>query len=110
MPPPPGLKTIPRESHNDDITCLKFHNDKKDVLATDGLGNVLDLLQLDEDEALVTIPLAMHTQTKRVSAVEHCGCWTHTVLDRSSICHGIRRSGHGGYVGHVGQCDSLGPV
>jgi len=103
------------ESHNDDITCLQFHNDKKNILATgstDGLVNVLDLSQPDEDEALVTshntedsvgrvvwyskkgdtMQLAIHTHTEEIQLWNTEDVGPHTVLDRSSICHGVRRS------------------
>lgn len=43
------------ESHIDDVTCLSFHSNKRDILAsgsTDGLINVFDLIQPSEDLAL----------------------------------------------------------
>lgn len=102
------------ESHNDDITSLQFHRDKKDILATgstDGLVNVLDLSQASEDDALVTshntedsvgkvvwysrkedtMQLAIHTHTEEIQLWNTDSVGPHTVLDRSSICHGIRR-------------------
>ena len=103
------------DTHNDDITSLKFHGDKKDILAsgsTDGLVNVLDLSQPDEDEALITshntndsvgrvvwysrkedtMQLAIHTHTEEIQLWDTDSVGPHTTLDRSSICHGIRRS------------------
>lgn len=45
------------ESHMDDVTCLTFHPDKRNVLAsgsTDGLMNIFDLTQSSEDLALTS--------------------------------------------------------
>ena len=102
------------DSHNDDITSLQFHRDKKDILATgstDGLVNVLDLSQGSEDDALVTshntedsvgrvlwysrkgdpMQLAIQTHTEEIQLWNTDDVGPHTVFDRSSICHGIRR-------------------
>jgi len=102
------------DSHNDDITSLQFHRDKKDILATgstDGLVNVLDLTQESEDDALVTshntedsvgrvvwysrkgdpMQLAILTHTEEIQLWNTDDVGPHTVLDRNSICHGIRR-------------------
>ncbi|XP_017012479.2 WD repeat-containing protein 89 [Drosophila takahashii] len=45
------------ESHEDDITSVRFHTQNPDLLATgsvDGLINVFDVKEADEDEALLT--------------------------------------------------------
>ena len=103
------------DTHSDDITTLQFHGDKKDILAsgsTDGLVNVLDLSQPDEDEALVTshntedsvgrvvwytrkgdtMQLAIHTHTEEIQLWDTDSVAPHTHLDRGKVCHGIRRT------------------
>ncbi|TSV02084.1 WD repeat-containing protein 89 [Bagarius yarrelli] len=52
-----GLLGVYSESHNDDITVVRFHPKQADRLAsgsTDGLVNVFDLSLGEEDNALVT--------------------------------------------------------
>ena len=46
------------ESHKDDVTSVRFHPDKKDVMAsgsTDGQINLFDISQPEEDEALLDL-------------------------------------------------------
>lgn len=55
------------ESHMEDVTCLAFHADKQDVLAsgsTDGLINIFDLTQPSEDSALT---YSLNTESSVVS-------------------------------------------
>lgn len=57
------------ESHMDDVTCLAFHPNKRDVLAsgsTDGLINIFDLEQTSEDSALC---YSLNTESSVVSHI-----------------------------------------
>lgn len=59
------------ESHMDDITCLTFHPNKRNILAsgsTDGLMNIFDLMQSSEDLAL-TSSLNTESSVVRKSAL-----------------------------------------
>jgi len=99
----------------DDITSVQFRPGSDNILATgctDGLVNILDVSVSDEDEALVTSHntldsvarllwystskdednLAIQTHTEAVQLWHTPDCSTHTVLDRDSVCHGIRRT------------------
>ena len=105
------------DTHNDDITSLQFHREKKDILAsgsTDGLVNVLDLSESDEDDALVTshnaedsvgrvvwynskgdkdtMNLSIQTHTEEIQLWDTDSVGPHTHLDRENFCHGIRRT------------------
>lgn len=55
------------ESHTDDVTTLAFHPTRRDVLAsgsTDGLVNIFDLTQPNEDSALMH---SLNTESSVVS-------------------------------------------
>jgi len=103
------------DTHNDDITSIKFNKEKTNLLATgstDGQVNVLDLSMSDEDEALYTshntessvnklvwytkkknaTQLAIHTHTEEIQLWDIDSVGPHTSLTRENICHGIRRS------------------
>ena len=103
------------ETFNDDITSLSFRPGPGETLATgctDGLVNILDLSEGDEDEALLT---SHNTQDSVASVVwystsktgDNLAIQTHTesvqlwrtedvtarhVLSREQVCHGIRRT------------------
>ena len=103
------------ESHSDDVTSLEFHPNHPSTLAsgsTDGQVNIFDVSQPDEDAALVTshqtedsvarlcwysrkgqdqqLAIATHTEELQLWSTEAEG--PHTMLSRSALCHGIRRS------------------
>jgi len=102
------------ESHEDDITCIKFHPSNNDSLAsgsTDGLVNVFDLSQGKEDDALISCHntedsvSSLHWFTKKESP-RYLAISTHTEgiqlwdtdhyqpyqsFSRSDVAHGIRR-------------------
>ena len=104
------------ETHCDDITSVKFRPGEDTILATgctDGMVNILDLSEKDEDEALVTSlntgdsvsrlawysnskgntdNLAILTHTEAVQLWHTTDCGPHTSLDRDLVCHGIRRT------------------
>ena len=104
------------ETHCDDITSVSFRPGEENILATgctDGLVNILDLSEKDEDEALVTSlntgdsvsrcvwysntrgdtdNLAILTHTEAVQLWHTPDCGPHTSLDRDLVCHGIRRT------------------
>ena len=104
------------DSHCDDITSVQFKPGSENILATgctDGLVNILDVAVSDEDDALVTSHntqdsvarllwystskgdednLAIQTHTEAVQLWHTPDCSAHTVLDRDSVCHGIRRT------------------
>ena len=104
------------ETHCDDITSVQFKPGSENILATgctDGLVNILDVAVSDEDDALVTSHntqdsvarllwystskgdednLAIQTHTEAVQLWHTPDCSAHTVLDRDSVCHGIRRT------------------
>lgn len=70
------------ESHIDDITCLTFHPDKRNILAsgsTDGLMNIFDLIQSSEDLAL-TSSLNTESSVDRLGWLTDDSLWctTHT--------------------------------
>jgi WD40 repeat protein len=55
------------ESHSDDVTAVRFHPEKFNSLATgstDGLLNIFDLLQPNEDDALL---YSLNTESSVVS-------------------------------------------
>lgn len=73
------------ESHDDDITDVKFHPKNPDAImscSTDGLLNVYDLKQNTEDDALIgsfnTESSAASLNWFRRSNTDHVGCVTHT--------------------------------
>lgn len=103
------------ESHQDDVTTVRFHPDKADVLATgstDGQTNVFDISQKDEEDALTV----SHNTEDSVAQVSwfakkddyrYLSIMTHTegiqlwdteegapykIFCRSDVAHGIRRS------------------
>jgi WD40 repeat protein len=103
------------DSHSDDITTLAFNSEAKDSLAsgsTDGLVNVFDLSQPDEDSALVTShntedsvaglvwysrkgehrQLAITTHTESVQLWDTEDFSPHTVFSRENVSHGMRRT------------------
>ena len=104
------------ETHCDDITSVRFRPGEDNILATgctDGMVNILDLSEKDEDEALVTSlntgdsvsrlawytntkgntdNLAILTHTEAVQLWHTPDCGPHTTLDRDLVCHGIRRT------------------
>lgn len=73
------------ESHDDDITDIKFHPTNPDTMlscSTDGLLNVFDLKQNTEDDALIK---SLNTENSastltwfRSNNADHVGCLTHT--------------------------------
>ncbi|XP_076636519.1 WD repeat-containing protein 89 [Colletes latitarsis] len=70
------------ESHMEDVTCLAFHSNKQDILAsgsTDGLINVFDLTQPSEDCAL-TYSLNTESSVDRIGWLNEDNLWctTHT--------------------------------
>jgi len=96
--------------HSDDVTCLKFSDDAQDTLisgSTDGLVNVLNLSNPDEDEALAwshntgdsvagvcwkdsdTVVVSTHTEAVQMLGVE---TEVRHVLSREKICSSIKRS------------------
>ncbi|XP_023321139.1 WD repeat-containing protein 89 isoform X2 [Eurytemora carolleeae] len=103
------------ESHEDDITCIKFHPEKNDSMAsgsTDGLVNVFDLNEGKEDDALLTCHntedsvSSLHWFSKK-NNLRYLGIATHTesiqlwdtddyqpyqTIARSDVCHSIRRT------------------
>lgn len=103
------------DSHSDDITTVTFNPSNKDSLATgstDGLVNVFDLSESDEDSALVTSHntedsvsglvwysrkqesryLAILTHTESVQLWDTEAYSPYTVLTRGDVTHGIRRA------------------
>ncbi|XP_013192655.2 WD repeat-containing protein 89 [Amyelois transitella] len=68
------------ESHTDDITQVKFHNDKTEVLATgslDGLLNIFNIMEQCEDDALL-YSLNVENSVERISWLvgDQVGCVT----------------------------------
>jgi len=104
------------ETHCDDITSVKFKPGSTSHLVTgctDGMVNILDVSQTDEDEALETSynasdsvascvwylnskgdndNVAIQTHTEAVQLWHTPNCAANTVLDRDAVCHGIRRT------------------
>jgi len=105
------------DAHSDDITTLDFHPESKDFMSsgsTDGLVNVFDLSQSDEDSALVTSSntedsvqktvwlkkkssesdrcIAVHTHTEGLQLWNTDDSTPIKKFDRSDICQSIRRS------------------
>lgn len=103
------------ESHSDDITSVLFHPSSPATLAsgsTDGQVNIFDTSQSDEDSALTTslhtedsvsklawysrsgdadqLAVSTHTEGLQLWATADVGA--HTVLSRSDLCHGVRRT------------------
>ncbi|ALC40491.1 CG12134 [Drosophila busckii] len=108
------------ESHQDDVTTVRFHNSNPDMLCsggTDGLINVFDIKQPDEDEALlntINTESSVHRLNwhKNVYDQDIISCITHTndfksyeslegdealSFDRSAITAGIRRTNAGNF-------------
>ncbi|CAH0549994.1 unnamed protein product [Brassicogethes aeneus] len=93
------------ESHTDDITQVKFHqNDSNKLISgsTDGLINIYDLSQTNEDDALID---SMNTESSIEKLTwysenkdDYIGCCTHTAdvqiwkLDDAEPSHHIKRS------------------
>ncbi|KAM8711769.1 hypothetical protein ACLKA7_012302 [Drosophila subpalustris] len=108
------------ESHADDVTSVRFHASNPDLLCsggTDGLINVFDIKQSDEDDALVN---TINTESsvyrlnwhRSVNEQDIISCITHTndfksyeceegdeviSFDRSAITAGIRRKNAGNF-------------
>jgi len=104
------------ETHCDDITCVQFKPGSTSYLVTgctDGMVNILDVSQSDEDEALETSyntsdsvascvwyknskgdndNIAIQTHTEAVQLWHTPDCGASTTLDREAVCHGIRRT------------------
>jgi len=98
------------DTHSDDITTLQFHPDKQDLLAsgsTDGLANVLDLAQSDEESALMNSlntndsvagltwfsqnKVAIRTHTEGLLIWNSDISSPQVTLSRSDVCKGIGR-------------------
>lgn len=103
------------DSHEDDVTFLKFHPVEQDMLAsgsTDGLVNVFDIREEKEDDAITTCHntedsvsrlhwytkndkpryLAILTHTEGIQLWDTDHYQPYQTFDRSDIAHGIRRS------------------
>ena len=103
------------ESHKDDVTSVRFHPDKKDVMAsgsTDGQINLFDISQPDEDEALTVSHntedsvakvkwfsknndprfLSIMTHTEGLQLWDTDQAAPYQIFSRSDVTHGIRRS------------------
>ncbi|XP_034477317.1 WD repeat-containing protein 89 [Drosophila innubila] len=108
------------ETHEDDVTSVRFHASNPDLLCsggTDGLINVFDIKQSDEDEALlntINTESSVHRLNwhRNVYEQDIISCITHTndfksyeseegdeiiSFDRSAITAGIRRKSAGNF-------------
>ncbi|KAH8416097.1 hypothetical protein KR222_008117, partial [Zaprionus bogoriensis] len=108
------------DSHEDDVTTLRFHPSNPDLLCsggTDGLINVFDIRQSDEDEALlntINTESSVHRLSwhRSVNEQDIIACITHTndfksyeceegdeviAFDRAAITAGIRRRNAGNF-------------
>ncbi|XP_030560102.1 WD repeat-containing protein 89 [Drosophila novamexicana] len=108
------------ESHEDDVTAVRFHASNPDLLCTggtDGLINVFDIKQSDEDEALcntINTESSVHRLNWHQNVYEQdiISCITHTndfksyecmegdeviSFERSDIVAGIRRKNAGNF-------------
>ncbi|GBP31949.1 WD repeat-containing protein 89 [Eumeta japonica] len=98
-------------SHTDDITQIKFHKEKSEILATgasDGLVNVFNILEQTEDDALI-YSLNIENSVEALNWLDdkHLSCITQSndlqiwdsvngdllkTFARSDICKSIKRS------------------
>lgn len=108
------------DSHEDDVTSVRFHATNPDLLCTggtDGLINVFDIKETDEDEALlntINTESSVHRLNwhRNVNEQDIISCITHTndfksyeceegdeviSFDRSAIVAGIRRKNAGNF-------------
>lgn len=108
------------DSHEDDVTSVRFHPTNPDLLCTggtDGLINVFDIKETDEDEALlntINTESSVHRLNwhRNVNEQDIISCITHTndfksyeceegdeviSFDRSAITAGIRRKNAGNF-------------
>lgn len=103
------------DSHHDDITCIKFHPNDKNIFmsgSTDGCANIYDLTQPEEDDALhQVIPFSsIHScnwiSPKRISTLSHMETFAiHDLNDKSEILEKPKHPLDFGDVRQVWDCD-----